>query len=268
MSICMHLRLTYDCEWLWPSGWPAVMHDGRVQLDAALGPYQIPAAVKVYYIMEACWYSSGFCLLLLCVCVRGGAASAPRASPRPHRSRSPPPRPSPRPPHRYKKKKDFAEMCAHHIITFSMLFLSYSTGYIRIGLVVIILHNAFDPFLHLAKCTHYIDLPVVPDVSFACCALSFSITRLYFYPQAIWYAWAGVCADTATCPGGLMDKTPVEFTLIGLLWALVPIHVMWFFMIIKVLKKALTNGKAQGDVRSDSEDDEDEPKKPKGKKVD
>jgi ceramide synthetase len=209
------------------------MHDGRVQLDSDLKAYQLPAAVKIYYLLESGWYFSGFVLLLM-----------------------------------YKRKKDFVEMATHHIVTFLLLFLSYNTGYIRVGLVVIILHNAFDPFLHLAKCTHYVNIPVLPDVSFACCALSFTITRLFFYPQAIWYAWAGVCAGTATCPGGTMDKTGVEFTLIGLLWALVPIHIVWWFMILKVLKKALLHGAAQGDNRSDSDSESDGEKTPiKVKKV-
>ena len=34
--------------------------------------------------------------------------------------------------------------------------------------------------------------------------------------------------------GGEWDKTPVEFGLIGLLAALYPIHVVWFYMILKV----------------------------------
>ena len=56
-----------------------------------------------------------------------------------------------------------------------------------------------------------------------------------------------------TCPGGVWDKTPVEFSLIGLLVALLPIHVFWFIMIVKVLVTALSSKGVQGDVRSDSE---------------
>mmetsp|Transcript_12388 Transcript_12388/g.30357 ORF Transcript_12388/g.30357 Transcript_12388/m.30357 type:complete len:332 (-) Transcript_12388:176-1171(-) len=211
-------------EWLWPDGWKDVMSDGRVQTIKGLAPYHVVAETKYLYIMETSWVVSGFLRLI---------------------SR--------------KKKKDFWEMFFHHIVTFGLLMLSYTTGYMRIGVVVYLLHNAFDPFLHLAKCTHYIKVPVLPDVSFACCAICFAASRLYYYPMAIWAAWQGVCVGNKTCPGGVWDKTPVENTLIALLTALLPIHCLWFFMILRVIKNSLGKTGVQGDVRSDSEDDEEPP---------
>ena len=53
-------------------------------------------------------------------------------------------------------RKDFWVMSAHHCVTMGLLSLSWLTGYVRIGIVVLVIHNAFDPFLHAAKCTHYL----------------------------------------------------------------------------------------------------------------
>jgi hypothetical protein len=199
-SVASLLRLCWSASWFWPSGWHEVMFDGRVQQIPDLKPYTAPVDLKVFYLVETSYYVASFVLLLA------------------------------RP-----KKKDFIEMAFHHVVTALLLLLSYTTGYVRIGAVVMILHNIFDPFMLFAKCTHYAKIPVLPDVSFAVCAVAFAVPRLYCYPMAIRQAWLGVCVGNKSCPGGVWDKTPVEFSLIGLLSALVPIHVFWFVMILKVL---------------------------------
>ena len=222
-SVIALSRLCWGASWFWPSGWHEVMFDGRVQKAEGLKPYTAPADLKFFYMLETSYYISSFALLLV------------------------------RP-----KKKDFAEMAFHHVVTASLQLLSYSTGYMRIGAVVMYVHDIFDPFMLFAKCSHYVKIPLLPDISFVCCTIAFAVPRLYFYPIAIYNAWRGVCVGNASCPGGVWDKTPVEFTLIGLLMALLPIHVFWFAMILKVLKHALISAGVQGDVRSDSEG-EDEP---------
>jgi len=222
MSVVCLSRLCWNASWFWPAGWPEVMFDGRVQQAPGLQPYTTPADLKMFYMVETSYYISSFALLLV------------------------------RP-----KKKDFIEMAFHHVVTAFLLLLSYTTGYMRIGAVVMYLHDIFDPFMLFAKCTHYLKIPVVPDISFVCCTIAFAIPRLYLYPIAIYHAWSGVCVGSASCPGGVWDKTPVEFSLIGLLMALLPIHVFWFVMILKVLKSALASSGVQGDVRSDSEGEDD-----------
>jgi len=220
-SVFSLTKICWSSTWFWPSGWSEVMYDGRVQKIATLEAYTVPADLKCFYIFETSYYLSSFILLLI-----------------------------------RKKKKDFWQMAFHHIVTSLLLLLSYSTGYIRIGAVVMILHNVFDPFMLVAKCTHYMNIPLIPDISFACCAVTFAVSRLYYYPVSIYFAWIGVCAGNSTCPGGAWDKSPVEFSLIALLAALLPVHVLWFKMILKVLHSALLQAGVKGDVRSDSEDEE------------
>jgi len=226
-SLAAMCRVAWREDWFWPSGWEKVMFDGRVQLTSPLPPYTVPADFKFLYLMETSYYLAGFALLVL---------------------------------QKLKKetRKDFVEMAAHHLITAALLSLSFNTGYMRIGLVVMFLHNCFDPFLHFAKLAKYMNLPLLPDVSFVICAVTFFVSRLYYYPTAIWHAWMGVCNHSASCPGGVWDKTPVETTLIVLLMALIPIHCLWFYMILQVLKKAIMSMGVQGDVRSDSEEEEDQ----------
>jgi len=226
-SLSAITKVAWNADWFWPGGWQGVMFDGRVQQIPDLQPYTIPADFKFLYAMETSYYLASFVLLLI------------------QRLRR-------------ETRKDFVEMAAHHVITAALLSLSFATGYMRIGLVVMFLHNCFDPFLHLAKLAKYLRLPLLPDVSFVICAVTFALSRLYYYPSAILQAWLGVCVGNKSCPGGVWDKTPVEMTLIALLMALIPIHCLWFYMILMVLKKAIASLGVQGDVRSDSEEEEDE----------
>jgi len=218
--------------WLWPEGWSENMSDGRVQRIPGAKPYTLPADAKFAYLLETAWVVGGFVRLVA-----------------------------------RKPKKDFYEMFFHHIVTYSLLMLSYQIGFCRIGAVVYLLHNTFDPFLHLAKCTHYIKLPILPDVSFVLCAIVFAATRLYYYPIAISYAWVGVCPEGhKNCDGGPWGKTPIEFFEVFALGALLPIHCLWFYMILRVMKKSLVSSGVQGDVRSDSEDDDEEEEDARKKK--
>lgn len=214
-------RACWDARWFWPAGWHEVMHDGRVQMTPELAPYTAPADLKFVYITATSYYAASLVLLL----------SRP-------------------------KKKDCAEMALHHVITAALLLLSYRTGYLRIGVVVMALHDVFDPLMLAAKCAHYARVPVLPDIAFACSAVAFAVPRFWLFPRAIHHAWLGVCAGSASCPGGVWDKTPLEFTLVALLLALLPIHALWFAMILRVLRTAAAAAGVQGDVRSDSEDEE------------
>lgn len=222
LSLYVMYRLFRHQSWFWPSGWEQLMYDGRVQHPSVgLDPYTAPAAMKAFYMMETGWYVQGLVRLLLA-----------------------------------KKKKDFTEMLVHHLVTLGLLSLSYGNGYMRVGVVVVGLHNAMDPLLHIAKCFNYVELKPWPDVFFGCCMITFAVSRLYYYPQVIYRAWAGVFpGDTCNGVNGCVwDKTPVEFTQIGLLAALMPIHFYWFYLMTEVLKKAI-KGEID-DVRSDDDEDD------------
>lgn len=236
LSVFAVFRLTgAEATWLYPSHWSELMWDGSVQLNSDLPPFTAPAEIKCYYLIEFGWYFSGLFKLLVSY-----------------------------------RKKDFFEMLAHHLVTIALISMSLNTGYIRCGLVVLMLHNVFDPFLHLAKCTHYLKMPIVPDISFAMCAVTFFVLRLYYYPQVVFTAFK--CNSNTKCGCGLgqpecdsmtaayLGNTPVEKALVFLLALLLPIHVLWFFMILKVLKKAVMSmGPVQGDSREDTDSDDDPP---------
>jgi len=188
--------------------------------------YMVDPAFKGLYFFEASWYLAGMISLLLDA-----------------------------------KKKDFYQMFAHHVFTVLLLMISFHQSHMRVGAVVFVLHNISDPFLQLAKLFKYTYdasgkkltiLDVFSTISFVVFMIMFFLTRLVYYPMVI-----HSCHFRG--PSFFFDRPhePLENTLIGLLTALVPIHIFWFYLIIKVAQKALKS--SVDDVRSDSDDEDSAP---------
>jgi len=167
------------------------------------------------------------------------------------------------------KKKDFFQMLAHHVFTVLLLMISFHESHMRVGAVVFVLHNISDPFLQMAKLFKYLFdasskkktlFDVISTIAFVCFMIAFFATRLVFYPQVIYS-----CHFRG--PSYFFDRSHnlMEKSLIGLLTALLPIHLFWFYLIVKVAIKAV-KGSSVEDTRSDS-DEEDEAPPTKTKKT-
>jgi hypothetical protein len=162
------------------------------------------------------------------------------------------------------KRKDFWEMQMHHIVTVSLIGISYAFGWNRVGAVVMALLDPADVPLHVAKQFKYVGdarggktqkiMQTGADIFFVVFMLLFAVMRLGLYPYVVW---------SSTFEG------PRHFTYgagayacVALLFVLLGLQVYWFALILKVAIKVITSGAAE-DVRSDDEDEEDEPKKKK-----
>ncbi|XPT01960.1 Sphingosine N-acyltransferase [Ascochyta lentis] len=60
-----------------------------------------------------------------------------------------------------KPRKDFKELVAHHIITLSLIWLSYRFHFTYMGIAVYITHDISDFFLATSKILNYVDSPIV-----------------------------------------------------------------------------------------------------------
>jgi acyl-CoA-dependent ceramide synthase len=60
-----------------------------------------------------------------------------------------------------KPRKDFKELVAHHIITLSLIWLSYRFHFTYMGIAVYITHDISDFFLATSKLLNYVDSPIV-----------------------------------------------------------------------------------------------------------
>ena len=153
------------------------------------------------------------------------------------------------------RKKDFKQMLVHHVSTNVLLGFAYSLHQLRIGVVIYTLHNVADPLLQAAKLFKYCGSEFGATALFVPFAIAFFITRLILYPMLCYY--------TIFYGPGYQRKElyKSEAFSMGLLLLLIPIHMYWFYLIVKVAIKSISKGQTVNDNRSDSEDEYVEPEK-------
>jgi len=157
------------------------------------------------------------------------------------------------------KRKDFIEMQVHHLTTVSLVVLSYLVSYNRVGVIIMLLLDPADVFLHCAKMFKYIGEERCPGQSnnwyqfcadrlFEMFALVFFLMRLVCYPYVCWSAQVESLSHVPV-------KSVSDWSCIVLLYVLLLLQVYWFYLILKVAYKMIVYGHAD-DVRSDDEADE------------
>lgn len=93
------------------------------------------------------------------------------------------------------KKKDFIQMCIHHIVTILLISLSYTVKCIRVGVCIMILFDIADIFLHTGKIFKYLGdfynnyYNFIADIILYSFGVSFFITRIIIYPYICWSCW-------------------------------------------------------------------------------
>jgi len=81
-------------------------------------------------------------------------------------------------------RKDQRMLLFHHAVTLALIVFSRVAGHLRIQLAMLVLHDAADPMLHLAKLIKYArpKATLAYDIALAGFAVVFVVTRLIAYP--------------------------------------------------------------------------------------
>ncbi|KAM9808351.1 ceramide synthase 2 [Neosynchiropus ocellatus] len=146
------------------------------------------------------------------------------------------------------KRKDFKEQVIHHIATLTLLSFSWISNYIRIGTLVMALHDSSDILLEGAKVINYAKWHQTANGLFVVFTFVFMATRLVIFPF-----WLIHC--TWVYP---LDWYPAFFGYYFfnvMLSVLQLLHVYWAVLISRMLYKCVA-GKLEGDDRSDEEEDD------------
>merc|ERR1719495_1937750 len=80
------------------------------------------------------------------------------------------------------KRADDLQMTIHHLVTLSLLTMSWWINQIRIGSVVLVLHDFGDIWLQLGKMARYVRAEKCCDAAFTMLAISWLVTRLVIFP--------------------------------------------------------------------------------------
>ncbi|NXG75359.1 CERS4 synthase, partial [Baryphthengus martii] len=141
------------------------------------------------------------------------------------------------------KRKDFKEQIIHHIATITLIFTSYCANMIRFGMIVLLLHDAADYILELAKMLHYTKQKRLCEAVFFVFAVVFIISRLIIFPLATYYYF--------------VTKFPLfllSCLINSFLMTLQLLHIFWSYLIIRMIFSIIFCGEKRKDVRSDTED--------------
>ncbi|VDN27334.1 unnamed protein product [Gongylonema pulchrum] len=83
------------------------------------------------------------------------------------------------------RRADFAQMTLHHVITITLLFLSFAMNMIRVGTLILFSHDIADVFLELGKLCRYAGWETALTYVFATFMFVWITTRLVYFPFAI-----------------------------------------------------------------------------------
>lgn len=147
------------------------------------------------------------------------------------------------------KRKDFKEQVIHHVATLTLLSFSWISNYIRIGTLVMAVHDSSDILLEGGKLFNYAKWEKTAHVMFVVFTAAFMVTRLVIFPF-----WLIHC--TWVYPLERFDPFFGYYFFNIMLMVLQILHIYWAFLISRMAYKFIFNKQLEGDVRSDEEEDD------------
>lgn len=148
------------------------------------------------------------------------------------------------------KRKDFKEQVVHHIATIVLISFSYCANYVRVGTLVMVIHDSSDIILELGKMLKYAAWTRTCDVLFVVFALVFLVTRLVVLPSRVIHTTLVASLEFYKPFFGYYFFNALLFILQGL-------HIYWAYLILCMIHRFVFKGKVEGDVRSDEESEGD-----------
>ncbi|KAK4038083.1 sphingosine N-acyltransferase LAG1 [Parachaetomium inaequale] len=155
-----------------------------------------------------------------------------------------------------KPRKDFRELIAHHVITITLIFLSYRFHFAYIGIGVYITHDVSDFFLAISKSLNYLNHPAQSS-SFALCIAAWIYLRHYLnlgilYSIATEYSAVGPfeldwAAQAYKC-------RVAQVGTFALLAALQALNLFWLYCLFRSAYRFVVLGVAKDDRSEDEEE--------------
>lgn len=170
------------------------------------------------------------------------------------------------------KRKDRWEVLAHHIATIVLIGYSYWLNLTRVGVMVLVCHEANDIFLEAAKMARYADNEAASTGFFVAFLVTWIATRVLAFPlivirSTLYESWEraewlqghfnGTHPSGATTAREMVQ--PHWAILNGFLGFLYLLHVYWTYLILRIVVKRLTGGKLD-DIREGEEGEVPPPK--------
>ncbi|KJH42442.1 Longevity-assurance protein [Dictyocaulus viviparus] len=156
------------------------------------------------------------------------------------------------------RRADFKQMMFHHAITILLLYLSWAMNMVRVGTLVLFIHDAADIFIEMAKIARYAQWKGALTILFVIFIVVWTTTRLIYYPfWILWSVWfdAPELIQSSYQWTNIWQRPIVPRILMVMLSLLLILHIFWTYIILKVAFKSVTCGELD-DVREESDSEE------------
>ncbi|KAH3746111.1 ceramide synthase 6 [Pelomyxa schiedti] len=152
-----------------------------------------------------------------------------------------------------KHRRNFFEMAIHHTLEMLLIIYSWGYGYVRIGTLVLALHDVGDVFINVLRCAN--ELRFVKTSVFL--LLSTLVTwvwfRLWAYPWYVIRSTMFYAYDIVMSTGGGVGESSLiahegYYFFNAMLCALYVLHWFWFYMFLKITYHALFMNRVDDEV--------------------
>ncbi|VDM53954.1 unnamed protein product [Angiostrongylus costaricensis] len=156
------------------------------------------------------------------------------------------------------RRADFMQMTLHHAITILLLYISWTMNMVRVGTLVLFVHDAADIFIEMAKIVRYAEWKNALNVLFVVFIIVWTATRLIYYPfwiiRSVWFD-APEMIQSSYQWTNIWQRPVVPRILMVMLSSLLVLHIFWTYVILKVACKSMKGGELD-DVREESDSEE------------
>lgn len=157
-----------------------------------------------------------------------------------------------------KPRSDFKELVLHHIVTVSLVALSYRYHFTWIGVAVFFTHDCSDFFLATSKTLNYLDHPLIGPY-FGFFIFVWIYMRHYLNLKIIYSLFTEfrtVGPWLLDWDAGFYKSFLAQSIATGLLGSIQALNLFWLYFIIRIAKRFVMQKEAV-DERSEGEEDED-----------
>jgi sphingoid base N-palmitoyltransferase len=113
---------------------------------------------------------------------------------------------------------------------------------VHVGVPVMLLHDASDPFMEAAKAALYCNYQNLANIFFVIFSCTFMLTRDFIYPICI-IAPLYYSAESAMVKH--IELYIAALSVIGVL------NFFWTYLILSMIKRNILSGDVKGDIRED-----------------
>ncbi|XP_054165549.1 ceramide synthase 6-like [Oppia nitens] len=146
------------------------------------------------------------------------------------------------------QRKDFWAMFIHHVVSLCLLGFSWACNLVRIGTLVLLIHDFADIPLEGAKMMVYVKKQRLADGIFVVFTVCWIVSRIGLLPYRILYYSLYKALD-------VVPMFAAYYIFNGLLCALQALHIVWTWFIVRIAIHAVNNNGIK-DLRSDDESSE------------